>query len=100
MNPKKNRVVETPHSLWINGHSFPMVSQVRVEPAEVNAPYREVTVTFLTDSYQFRSKNRFKDKLANRLGRKRYTFIKQSHFKTLLEIGLHKFSKVLLSHCR
>ncbi|MFT8961829.1 MAG: hypothetical protein ABF967_02265 [Lacticaseibacillus paracasei] len=55
MNPKKNRVVETPHSLRINGHFIPWVTKVKVDnPGSPTDELREITVTFVAGSYRFR----------------------------------------------
>lgn len=71
MNPKKNRVVETPHSLRINGHVVPWVTSVKVSnPSSTTDELREITVTFVAGSYRFKQNRKLaKQKLLEFLTR-------------------------------
>jgi hypothetical protein len=54
---KKNRVVEIPSSLLINGHRLPWVTRVTLnDDDDPRAQFREVTVSFLASSYRYRSR--------------------------------------------
>lgn len=100
MAKKMNRVVETPSSLTINGRHILDVTNVSVHKSDDPLdPYREISVSFITNDYRFRSENRLENKLANRLRSQRYAFRKQFRFKSFLKARFNKLSKIL-SPCR
>lgn len=98
MNPKKNRVVETPHSLRINGHFIPWVTGVKVgNPGSPADELREITVTFVAGSYRFKSRDDLRDCLSDSGNCYRYALITNSRLHLLLKRWLGKGAQVLMS---
>lgn len=98
MNPKKNRVVETPHSLRINGHFIPWVAKVKVDnPGSPDYELRKITVTFVAGSYLFKSKDELRDRLSNRRKGYRYSFSKQNRLQFFLKRWFGKGIKIMMA---
>lgn len=98
MNPKKNRVVETPHSLRINGHFIPWVTKVKVDnPGSPTDELREITVTFVAGSYHFKSRDERRDRFSDRGNGYRNTLGTKSSLHLFLKGWLRKGIKELMT---
>lgn len=98
MNPKKNRVVETPHSLRINGHFIPWVTKVKVDnPGSPTDELREITVTFVAGSYHLKSRDELRDRFSDRGNGYRNTLGTKSSLHLFLKRWFGKCAQVLMA---
>ena len=98
MKLKKNRVVETPHSLKINGHLIPFVTEVKIHnPNSIVDKNRVVTVTLLADSYKFKSGNKQGKHFSDHRHGYWYTLRANSFFQLLLKAWLRKGTQILMA---